>query len=152
MPYALARKYPNAPYEVGWWYVFPASHRARDPISGKEKRHHLDDSVMQKAIKEAIRKAGIRKHASAHTLHCFATHVLEAGYDIRTVQELLGHRDVKTTMIYTHVLRRGGASVRSPMDMLTSGARQVASTWSPGCASSLTPLSPDSAALHPGDR
>lgn len=119
MPDALARKYPNAPFEPGWWYVFPSFNRAIDPVSGREKRHHMDPSVIQKAVKQAARSAGLRKRATPHTFrHSFATHLLEAGYDIRTVQELLGHRDVKTTQIYTHVLRRGGSAVRSPVDAL----------------------------------
>jgi integron integrase len=117
LPYALARKYPQAPKEWGWQYVFPASTRSIDPRSGKQRRHHLSDDVIQKAVKKAIRGAGILKNGSCHTFrHSFATHFLENGYDIRTVQELLGHKDVRTTMIYTHVLNRGGRGVQSPMD------------------------------------
>jgi len=117
LPYALARKYPNAPKQWGWQYVFPAPRRSTDPRSGKERRPHLSDKAVQKAVKLAVQQARITKNGSCHTLrHSFATHLLESGYDIRTVQELLGHKDVKTTMIYTHVLNRGGRGVLSPMD------------------------------------
>ncbi|HUT16358.1 MAG TPA: integron integrase [Anaerolineae bacterium] len=117
LPDALARKYPNADREWGWQYVFPASSLSQDPRSGITRRHHLHESSLQKAVKEAARLAGIVKPVGPHTLrHCFATHLLESHYDIRTVQELLGHKDVKTTMIYTHVLNRGGLAVRSPLD------------------------------------
>lgn len=119
LPFALAKKYPQAATEWKWQYVFPAPKRSIDPRSGVERRHHLDPSVLQKAVKEAMRQTGITKHGSCHTFrHSFATHLLEAGYDIRTVQELLGHADVSTTMIYTHVLNRGGLGVKSPLDRL----------------------------------
>jgi integron integrase len=117
LPYALERKYPNANREWSWQYVFPAKSRSVDPRTGAERRHHLNESSLQKAVRAATRLAGIAKHVTCHTFrHSFATHLLEAGYDIRTVQELLGHQDVKTTMIYTHVLNRGAKAVRSPLD------------------------------------
>jgi integron integrase len=117
MPLALSRRYRNAAFEEGWWYLFPSIHRAVDPVSQRIKRHHMDPSPIRKAMKRALRDAGIRKRATPHTFrHSFATHMLENGYDIRTVQELMGHRDVKTTEVYTHVLHRGAAAVRSPLD------------------------------------
>ena len=127
LPFALERKYPNANREWIWQYVFPASKLSQDPRTGAVHRHHLHESGLQKAVRKAARLAGINKRVSCHTFrHSFATHLLENGYDIRTVQELLGHKDVKTTMIYTHacteqserILNRGGLAVRSPLDNL----------------------------------
>ena len=118
LPYALDRKYPSASREWGWQFVFPAARLSTDPRSGALRRHHLSPSSMQKAVRRAVLRAGIARPASCHTLrHSFATHLLESGYDIRTVQELLGHADVRTTMVYTHVLNRGGLAVRSPLDV-----------------------------------
>jgi integron integrase len=117
LPYALETKYPRAAKELIWQYLFPARNRSLDPRSGEERRHHLDPSALQRAVKTAARDTGIKKRVTCHTFrHSFATHLLQSGYDIRTVQELLGHKDVRTTMIYTHVLQRGGLAVRSPLD------------------------------------
>ena len=117
LPDALSRKYPNAAREWGWQWVFPATRFYRDRETGELRRHHLHESVLQRAVKEAVSAAGLAKPASCHTFrHSFATHLLEKGYDIRTIQELLGHSDVSTTMIYKHVLNRGGRGVQSPLD------------------------------------
>ena len=116
LPHALSRKYPNAAKEWGWQYLFPSGSMSTDPRSGVYRRHHINESCVRKAVKSAVREAGIIKKASCHTLrHSFATHLLERGMDIRTVQEQLGHKDVRTTQIYTHVINRGGSAVKSPL-------------------------------------
>ena len=122
LPGALDRKYPKAPAEWRWQWVFPQEHRWKNAKTGKEGRHYTHETIIQRAVKEAVGRAGIVKHATCHTFrHSFATHLLEAGYDIRTIQELMGHKDVSTTMVYTHVLNKGGHGVKSPVDLFVAG-------------------------------
>jgi integrase len=117
LPEALARKYPRAAQSLGWQYVFPAGRASADPRTGEWRRHHVHETSMQRAVRQAARRVGILKPVGPHTLrHCFATHLLERGYDIRTVQELMGHSDVRTTQIYTHVMKKGAGAVKSPLD------------------------------------
>jgi integron integrase len=140
LPDALARKYPNAAVEWGWQFVFPASRICNDPRWGPPSRFHLHESAVQKAIAEAVRRSGIAKRAGPHTFrHSFATHLLENGYDIRTVQALLGHRDVATTMVYTHVLERGVLGVKSPADLLAQPAPPLAASFAGAAAAGEPP-------------
>ncbi|MEQ8847134.1 integron integrase [Botrimarina sp.] len=125
LPHALVRKYPNANREWCWQFVFPQERRWRNAKTGEQGRHHIDESLFSRSLKTAVRQAGLTKRVTSHTFrHSFATHLLADGYDIRTVQELLGHKDVRTTMIYTHVLNRGGRGVRSPADGLAPGPEE----------------------------
>lgn len=119
LPKALAKKYPGAAKQLKWKYFFPSPKRSKDPRSGLVHRHHISDTSVQRKVKQAVTQSGIAKHASCHTLrHSFATHLLENGYDIRTVQELLGHKNLNTTMIYTHVIKNKGTIIKSPADLL----------------------------------
>jgi integron integrase len=151
LPHALARKYPRAGYEWAWQFVFPSNNRSADPRSGVIRRHHLYSQTIARAVKRAARSSGIAKHVSCHTLrHSFATHLLQAGYDIRTVQELLGHSDVSTTMIYTHVLNKGGRGVVSPLDELRARGQESVDVERSGPASAAG-LAPEPSGMSPQD-
>jgi len=143
LPYALERKYPKAPWNWQWQYVFPSARLSKDPASGAIRRHHLFPNILQRAIKEAARTAGINKHVKTHTLrHSFATHLLESGTDIRTIQDMLGHEDLNTTMIYTHVVKNGPYGVTSPLDRLTVPHKKSSKPGSLVCSNQLT-IPPD---------
>ena len=117
IPFSIEKKYPNAGGELGWYYIFPGKSLSKDPVSGIVRRHHVHESNIQRSVKKAVQSAGIYKQAGCHTFrHSFATHLLENGYDIRSVQELLGHKDVRTTMVYTHVMKKGPLAIKSPLD------------------------------------